>query len=122
MDSPIPGRTGTFRAFATRRSVVAAAALLLITSLFVDVGVARAEYPAGWEDPDLMDIGACIGYCGTAFVSKGRLPKYSFGASCLGCIWKLFGDLYTWTQDIESDCYTGVLGQPCTGWEYEGSR
>lgn len=122
MDSPLAGRTRTFRAVVTRRPVVAAAALLLFASLFVDVGVARAEYPAGWEDPDLVDIGACLGYCGTAFISKGRLPKYSFGASCLGCIWKLFGDLYAWTQEMEMDCYTGVLGQPCTGWEYEGGR
>ena len=45
-------------------SVLALAAALLVTSLFVDVGVARAEYPEGWVDPDLERLGpasACAG-------------------------------------------------------------
>lgn len=105
----------------SRRFVVALAAAFLFTSLFVDVGIARAEYPAGWEDPDLMEIGACIGYCGTAFASKGALAKYAFGASCLGCVIKLFGEINDWMQTVEpGNCYTGVLGQPCGGREYYG--
>ncbi len=110
-----PGRSGTIR----HRSVVALAAALLFISLFVDVGVARAAYPAGWEDPDLMQIGACIGYCGTAFASKGALAKYAFGSSCLGCVIKLFGEINDWMQATDpGNCYTGVLGQPCGGREY----
>ena len=118
MGTPITRRSST-RVSSRRRALVAGAALLLVLSLFVDVGVARAEYPAGWEDPDLMEIGACVGYCGTAWISKSAFAKYSFTASCIGCIWKLFGELYSWTQTVDSQCYTGVLGQPCTGWEYD---
>ena len=107
----------TARAPRRPSTLVVGAALLLVLSLLVDVGVARAEYPAGWEDPDLMDVGACIGYCGTAWISKSAFAKYSFTASCIGCIWKLFGELYNWTQTTDSQCYTGILGQPCIGWE-----
>jgi hypothetical protein len=101
--------------------VVALAAAILFTSLFVDVGVARAEYPAGWEDPDLMSIGACIGYCGAAFTVKGVLAKYGFGSSCLGCVINLFGEINDWIQASDpGNCYTGVLGQPCGGREEYG--
>ena len=40
------------------RTLVALAAALLFFSLFVDVGVARAEYPAGWVDPTVGEAGA----------------------------------------------------------------
>lgn len=114
MRSPITRRSSAPDS-SRRPALVVGAALLLVLSLFVDVGVARAEYPAGWEDPDLMDIGACIGYCGTAWISKSAFAKYSFTASCIGCIWKFFGALNSWAETVDSQCYTGILGQPCTG-------
>ena len=49
-------RVAKSRSAARRTSILALAAALLFTSLFVDVGVARAEYPAGYEDPDLGDL------------------------------------------------------------------
>ncbi len=110
------------RAGAARpRSVVALAAALLVTSLFVDVGVARAEYPEGWEDPDLGEIGACIITCGAFWTAKGPVSKYGLAAGCMGCAWKLFGEINDWMQAAEGNCYTGVLGQPCGGREYNGS-
>ncbi len=114
-----PRRTPSGVSQARRTSTLALAAALLFTSFFVDVGVARAEYPAGWEDPDILkDVGGCIGYCGTFFISKTALAKYGFGASCLGCVIKLFGELNDWAVATEANCYTGVLGQPCGGQEY----
>ncbi|HJR53139.1 MAG TPA: hypothetical protein VJ982_05440 [Gemmatimonadota bacterium] len=104
---------------ARRTSTLALAAALLFTSLFVDVGVARAEYAAGWDSDVLMDVGGCIGYCGTFFISKTALAKYGFGASCLGCVIKLFGELNDWAVATDpGNCFTGVLGQPCGGQEY----
>ena len=118
--NPTPRRTTSSVSEARRTSALALAAALLFTSLFVDVGMARAEYPQGWEDPDiLLDIGGCIGYCGTFFISKTALAKYGFGASCLGCVIKLFGELNDWAVATDpGNCYTGVLGQPCGGQEY----
>lgn len=99
---------------ATRhRSVVALAAALLFTSLFVDVGVARAEYPEGWIDPDLEQIGGCIGVCGSAILLKGALAKYGFGSSCLGCIYSLAKEFDEWASTVDYTCTTGTLGMPC---------
>ncbi|MFN2384444.1 MAG: hypothetical protein ABR559_09325 [Gemmatimonadota bacterium] len=95
------------------RSVVALAAALLVTSLFVDVGVARAEYPEGWVDPDLERLGSCIGMCGSAFLLKGALAKYGFGASCLGCLYGLAKEFNDWAGSVDYNCVTGVLGMPC---------
>lgn len=99
-------------------SVVAIAAALLFISLFVDVGVARAEYPEGWESPDLGEIGACLITCGAFWTSKGPIAKYGLGAGCIGCAWKLFGEVNDWMMSLDpGNCYTGVLGQPCGGRE-----
>ena len=104
---------------ARRRSVVAAAAAILFASLLVDVGIARAEYPEGWEqDPDLQEIGACLGTCGSLFLVKGQLFKYAVGASCLGCLWSIAVDLNGLLRDVEYDCFTGQLGEPCGGGYY----
>jgi len=108
---------------ARRRSVVALAAALLFASLFVDVGIARAEYPEGWqEDPDLQAVGACLGTCGSLFLVKGQLFKYAVGASCLGCLWDLAVDLNGLLGDVEVGCTTGMLGQPCDGGYYGWDR
>lgn len=108
-------RTGPAR----RRPAVALAAALLFTSLFVDVGIARAEYPEGWqEDPDLQEIGACLGTCGSLFLVKGQLFKFAVGASCLGCLWSIAVDINEVLRDAEYDCFTGMLGQPCGGGYY----
>jgi hypothetical protein len=104
-----------------RRSVVALAAALLFTSLFVDVGVARAEYPAGWEDPSLGEVGACLITCGAFWTSSGPIAKYGLAAGCIGCAWKLFGEVNDWMMAFDpGNCYTGILGQPCGGREYNG--
>ena len=59
MESKSPRtRVAKSRSAARRSSVLALATALLFTSLFVDVGIARAEYPAGWEDPDLGELGS----------------------------------------------------------------
>lgn len=107
-------RTGAARP----RSVVALAAALLFTSLFVDVGVARAEYPEGWNDPDLGEIGACLITCGAFWTSKGPVAKYGLAAGCIGCAWRLFGEVNEWMNSLDGNCYTGVLGQPCGGREH----
>lgn len=98
---------------ARTRSVVALAGALLFTSLFVDVGVARAEYPEGWVDPDFERIGACIGVCGSAILLKGALAKYSFGSSCLGCLYSLAKEFNEWANSVDYKCTTGTLGMPC---------
>ena len=108
-----PRRSGA----APHRSVVILAAALLFTSLFVDVGVARAEYPEGWADPDFSELGGCIGVCGSAILLKGPIAKYGFGASCLGCLWNLAVEFNDYINTIreDGDCYTGMLGMPCDG-------
>lgn len=108
---------------ARRHSVVALAAMLLFASLFVDVGIARAEYPEGWQrDPDLQALGACLGTCGSLFIIKGQLFKYAVGASCLGCLWDLAIDLNGMLREIDVNCFTGMLGQPCDGGYYGTDR
>lgn len=112
----LDGRRG---GLASRRSRIALAAVLLCASLFVDVGIARAEYPEGWEqDPDLQEIGACIGTCGSLFLVKGQLFKFAVGASCLGCLWSIAVDINGLLRDVEYDCFTGQLGEPCGGGYY----
>jgi len=117
MDSTLSSPAADRRrgAVARRHSAVALAVALLFTSLFVDVGIARAEYPAGWEGPDLQEVGACLGTCGSLFVVKGQLFRYAVSLSCIGCLWDLAIDINSVMQDWEVDCWTGVLGQPCDG-------
>jgi hypothetical protein len=119
MESRIPSQLGgARRTGVTRRpSVVALAAALLFATLFVDVGVAHAEYPAGWEDPDLAVLGACVGTCGSLILMKGAVAKYSFGAGCLACVWQIAVELNDYFNSINEvgDCYTGMLGMPCDG-------
>ncbi|HET6361012.1 MAG TPA: hypothetical protein VFH11_03040 [Gemmatimonadota bacterium] len=106
---------------ARRSSVLALAAALLFTSLFVDVGVARAEYPIGWEDPDLGEIGSCIITCASFFASKGSAAiRYGLAGSCLSCAWDRFVEINDWIQmnDDGSYCYTGMLGNPCPNSPY----
>jgi hypothetical protein len=102
------------------RVALVLASALLVTSLFVDVGVARAEYPVGWQDPDLGKLGTCIGTCGSLFVVKSnQLFKYAAGLSCLGCLWDLAVEINGYVNELEPDCWTGQLGLPCGGEYYE---
>jgi hypothetical protein len=114
-----PERTACSISAARRTSALALAAALLFTSLFVDVGVARAEYPAGWEDPDLGELGACVITCAGFFSAKTAALKYGLGAACLSCAWNQFLEINDWMQTVDGEtCYTGVLGNPCSGPEY----
>jgi hypothetical protein len=104
-----------------RSSALALAAAFLFTSLFVDVGVARAEYPAGWEDPDLGELAGCIITCATFFTAKGPSAiRYGQAGTCLSCAWDQFLEINDWMQknDDGSTCYTGVLGNPCPNSPY----
>ena len=121
MEAKSPRTRDTKRCSARRRgSVLALAAALLFTSLFVDVGVARAEYPIGWEDPDLGDLGGCVITCAGFFTAKTVALKYGLGAQCLGCAWDQFKEINDWmvANSDPEDCWTGVLGNPCGGAEY----
>jgi hypothetical protein len=123
MESKTPSTRVAERCSATRRSsVLALAAALLFTSLFVDVGVARAEYPAGWEDPDLGELGGCIITCASFFISKGPAAiRYGLAGTCLNCAWDQFLEINDWMQSNDgSNCYTGVLGSPCPNSPYYG--
>ena len=119
MESKTPSAQASKGCSATRRSsVLALAVALLFTSLFVDVGVARAEYPAGW-DPDIGDMGGCVITCVGFFSAKTVALKYGLGAQCLSCAWENFKEINDWMQTVDpGNCYTGVLGQPCGGREY----
>lgn len=92
---------------------VALSAALFASSLMIDVGIARAAMVAG--DPGIGAVGACIGACGAAFVTKGRVAKYGFGALCFDCIGDLWGQINKWSERNPSTCSTGVLGMPCPG-------
>ena len=108
---------------ARRTSVLALAAALLFTSLFVDVGVARAEYPVSWEDPDLGELAGCVITCASFFGSKGTAAiRYGLAGQCLSCAWDQFVEINDWMQqnDDGSICYTGVLGNPCPNSPYYG--
>ena len=124
MESKTPSTRVMKRRGATRRSsVLALAAALLFSSLFVDVGVARAEYPAGWEDPDLGDLAGCVITCASFFGSKGTAAiRYGLAGQCLSCAWDQFVEINDWiqTNDDGSSCYTGVLGNPCPNSPYYG--
>ena len=115
--------TGKSCGAARRSSVLALAAALLFTSLFVDVGIARAEYPAGWEDPDLGEIAGCVITCASFFAAKGPAAvRYGLAGTCLSCAWKNFQEINDWMQknDDGSSCYTGQLGNPCPNSPYNG--
>jgi hypothetical protein len=107
---------------ASRRiSALALAAAILFTSLFVDVGIARAEYPAGWNDPDLGEMAGCIVTCASFFASKGSAAiRYGLAGSCVSCAWDQFVEINDWieTNYDGSSCYTGVLGNPCPNSPY----
>lgn len=122
MESKTPStRVAESRSAARRSSVLALAGALLFTSLFVDVGVARAEYPAGWEDPDLGDLGGCVITCASFFLSKGPAAmRYGLAGTCLNCAWDQFLEINDWMQanSDPADCWTGTLGNPCSGAEY----
>ncbi|HEY7471233.1 MAG TPA: hypothetical protein VIE68_02700 [Gemmatimonadota bacterium] len=122
MESKTPSaRVATSRGARRRGSALALAGALLFASLFVDVGVARAEYPAGWEDPDLGELGACIITCASFFASKGSAAiRYGLAGTCLSCAWDQFLEINDWMQKNGdgSDCYTGVLGNPCPNSPY----
>jgi hypothetical protein len=108
---------------ARRSSILALAAALLFTSLFVDVGIARAEYPAGYQDPDLGDLAGCVVTCASFFGSKGTAAiRYGMLGQCLSCAWDQFMEINEWMQknDDGSTCYTGVLGNPCPNSPYYG--
>ena len=124
MESNAPSRpVAKSRSAARRSSVLALAAALLFTSLFVDVGVARAEYPAGWEDPDLGELAGCIITCATFFGFKGSSAlRYGQAGACISCAWDRFLEINEWMQqnDDGSACYTGVLGNPCPNSPYYG--
>ena len=117
MESKTPRTRAANSCSARRRgSVLALAAALMFTSLFVDVGVARAEYPAGWEDPDLKELSGCVITCASFFISKGPAAiRYGLAGTCLSCAWDQFLEINDWMQanDDGSTCYTGVLGNPC---------
>ena len=109
---------GTSCSSARRSSVLALATALLFTSLFVDVGIARAEYAAGW-DPDIGDMGGCVITCAGFFSAKTVALKYGLGAQCLSCAWENLKEINDWMQTVDPEnCYTGVLGQPCGSREY----
>jgi hypothetical protein len=124
MESKTPSTPAARSCSAARRtSVLALAAALLFTSLFVDVGVARAEYPAGWQDPDLGDLAGCVITCASFSGSKGTAAiRYGLAGQCLSCAWDQFVEINDWMQqnDDGSTCYTGVLGNPCPNSPYYG--
>jgi hypothetical protein len=124
MESKTSSRPGTSsRGAARRTSVLALAAALLFTSLFVDVNIARAEYPAGWEDPGLKELAGCVITCATFFTAKGPAAiRYGLAGTCLSCAWDQFLEINDWMQknDDGSTCYTGVLGSPCPNSPYAG--
>ncbi len=104
-----------------RSSVLALAAALLFTSLFVDVGVARAEYPVGWEDPDLGELAGCVITCASFFTAKGpAATRYGLAGTCLSCAWDQFLEINDWMEanSDASTCWTGVMGNPCSGAGY----
>ena len=102
------------------RTVVALAAALLFFSLFVDVGVARAEYPAGWVDPTVGEAGACLITCGAFFTAKGPVLKYGVGAGCIQCAYSLFGEINDWMERVDpgTTCVSGITVQPFEGGWY----
>jgi hypothetical protein len=109
-------RVAKSRGAMRRSSALALAGAVLFASLFVDVGVARAEYPAGWVDPDLGEVAACIVTCASFFASKGSAAvKYGLAGTCASCAWNQFIEINDWIQKNYdgSDCYTGILGNPC---------
>lgn len=116
-------RTGKSCRAARRSSVLALAAALLFTSLFVDVGIARAEYPAGWKDPGLGELAGCVITCASFFAAKGSAAvRYGMAGTCLSCAWDQFLEINDWMQknDDGATCYTGVLGNPCPNSPYLG--
>ena len=109
------------RGAARRSSVIALAGALLAASLFVDVGVARAEYPEGWQDPDLKNLSTCLITCATFFISKGPAAiRYGLAGTCASCAWDQFLEINDWMQanSDPADCWTGVLGNPCSDTGY----
>lgn len=122
MESKSPSIQAANRCSAKRRgTVLALAAALLFSSLLVDVGVARAEYPAGWEDPDLGELGGCVITCASFFLSKGPAAiRYGLAGTCLNCAWNQFLEINDWMQvnADQADCWTGVMGNPCSGAQY----
>ena len=123
MESKTPSARASKGFSATRRSsVLALAAALLFTSLFVDVGVARAEYPAGWEDPDSGNMGGCVITCVAFFISPrtGGASKYGLAGPVPELrVGELQGDQRLDAgESTRRNCCTGVLGQPCGGREY----
>ena len=103
-----------------RHAVIAIAVTFLFFSLFVDVGVARAEYPAGWEDPTVGEIGACLIACGAFFTAKTPIAKYGLGAGCIQCAYELYGEINDWIERVDpgTTCVSGITGQPCSGGYY----
>lgn len=89
---------------------------MLAGSLLVDVGVARAAEPGddGGLVESLAALGGCVIVCGGAVSGSGALVKYGLGAQCVSCTASILGRIRDYARGLDSNCYTGVLGEPCT--------